>query len=296
MKKAYPYLIRCALILSVSGCSKTEQNTPVQSTQSQPAAPVPAAAPKAVELTKDVLVDAFKRSSINSLPVFLKIADAQFEVVNAVDATRVIKGTVTLEVLEDTFKKSRALQFQTPSTTYRIQLLNAVKKKGNQISLPFSDRIDLAAAHPTIQLPALEDYGSEAAKYPHSFVEGSEKAMKAESLIDDALTASKKADIMQNKWHNLNRLKDGIADLDSFRSFMNNGGWSTITPCFDDQNYSDTLFQKVANRLNGNLAAQYDAFISSVKPLLDKEYPRVEKIINDAKEKSQVCSDYLLNL
>ena len=280
------------MMAAIAGCSKSDStsNSQPPTTKSAPATP------KVTELTKAVLVDAFKRSSINSLPVFLKIADAQFEVVNSVDTTRVIKGTVTLEVLEDTFKKSRVLEFQTPSTSYRIQLLNVVKKKGDQISLPFSDRIDLANDRPNLQLPALDDYGSEAAQFPHAYVEGSEKATKAQSLIDDALTSGKKADTLQNKWHNLQRLKDGIADVDTFRSFLHNGGWSTITPCFDDQNYSDSLFEKIERKLNGNLTAQYEAFTSSVTPLLDKEYPRVEKIINDAKEKSQTCGDYLLNL
>ena len=296
MKNKFTYLIPGLIIAAIAGCSKIESASSGQPIQTQPAAQTPTAAPKVAELTKAVLIDAFKRSSINSLPVFLKIADAQFEVVNSVDASRVIKGTVTLEVLEDTFKQSRVLQFQTPSTSYRIQLRNAVKKKDGQISLPFSDRINPADDRPTIQLPCLEDYGSEAAQFPHSYAEGSEKALKAQSLIEDALTASKKNDTLQNKWRNLQRIKDGIVDMDAFRAFSNGGGWSAIIPAFDDVNYYGALFEKVARKFNGNLAAQDAVFTSSVTPHLDKEYPRVGKIINDAKEKSQTCADYPLNL
>jgi hypothetical protein len=45
---------------------------------------LPVEKPKVAELTKDSLLEAFKRASVDSLPIFLKIADVQFEVVNSV--------------------------------------------------------------------------------------------------------------------------------------------------------------------------------------------------------------------
>ena len=201
-------------------------------------------------------------------------------------------------MLEDTFKKSRVLEFQTPSTSYRIQLLNVVKKKGDQISLPFSDRIDLANDRPNIQLPGLDDYGSEAAQFPHSYVEGSEKATKAEELIGAATDAKRKADLVDGKWQSLVRVKDSLESQDNFHSFKGCGtgpAWH-IARAFSDDSFANQVFCPLMNKYDASEATQFSAYKNLIEPKLADEYSRVEKIIQDSKDKAKACDDYLLNL
>lgn len=287
-------MIPCALIIGVAGCSKNAPSAGSQPSGTQTST----VKPKSAELTKDLLLDALKRSSINSLPVFLKITDVQFDVVNSVDTMRVIKGTVALEFLEDTFKPSRVLEYHDPSVHYQIQLLKPVKKKGEQISLPISERIDLANDRPTVPMPQLDDYGSEMAKFPHAYVEDSETATKAETLIHAATDAGHKADLVGNKWKCLQLVKESLDNADAFNGFWRNNGFGDPSVCisaaFGDRNFAYDWNGKMnsATSLNERFAAHRKL----VQPLFDEAYPPVEKIVNDAKEKAKACSDYLLNL
>jgi hypothetical protein len=187
--------------------------------ESQGVAPAPAQAapkPKLLDLNKDTLLAAFQRAGINALPSYLKIADMDFQVVNAVDASRVVNGNLTLEFLDDTFTKSRTLKYQDSSSSYEIQLLKGAKKKGDQITVPYSETINLAAPQMSVTLPTLDDYGNTASNLRHCYIEGGEVATNAEALIDAANDATHKAQPVLNKYKCLLLVKESFADADTF--------------------------------------------------------------------------------
>jgi hypothetical protein len=304
MKTVGYIVLTGSLLLLAAGCSKTDStdskqtSTEPQVTQAVPPVSLPAEKPKVVELTKESLVEAFKRASVDNLPVFLKIADVQFEVVSSVDTTRVIKGTVTLEVLEDTFTESRVLKYQTPSTAYSVQLLKTVKKKGDQIYIPFSERINLAAPQLRMQMPALEDFGREAAKFPHSYVEGGEQAVKAEGLIQAALDAARKANLVKDKWECLGAIQKSLTDVSAFADLVQSV-WrgKYLNRAFDDREFQTKWNEQIyPDRKFNSKKDQFAAHCKLVQSRFDEEYPAIQKIVSDAKDKAKACSDYLLNL
>lgn len=256
---------------------------------------------KLIELTQDSVLDAFKRSSMGRLPVFLKLADVHFDVVNSVDALRMIKGDVVVEFVEDTFEESRALRYQTPTTVYKVQLLKMVKKKGDRISRPFEAQIDLTDTSLKLPLPPLEDYGAEKARFRHGYVEGGEIAIKAEELINASADAAKKADLLQRKWDRLQTIKKLLTDEDYFNETIQGRGpaftlQDSDEVAFGDDDLTKRIYREVVNGKFRNLRDKYAAYKEIMNPAFEQAYPRIEKIILDAKQKDNACSEYLLNL
>jgi len=303
-------------ILALVGCDKKDTGTPPakQDSPSAASAQIPAAVapaplplppapppPVLVDLNKDTVLDAFKRSSVNTLPIFLKISDATFDVVNSVDTFRVIKGDVTLEFLEDTFVPSRELTFSTSSTNFKVELLKTVKKKGDKVTFPFEARLDLMQKPLNLVLPPLENYGREMAQYRHYYPEGGDVAVKAEAMMDAAADASRKAQLVEAKWNALNYLKNSLVDADHFQSFFDEryhagAGGACIARGFDDEEFGNNYSKSVLDGKFNSLADRYAAHKNFIQARFDKAYSPIEKIINDAKDKVSACSDYLLGL
>jgi len=289
----------CPLILTVAlaGCSKKESGTD-QISQGQPAAPAVAPKPKPPELTKATLLDAVKRGAVNSLPSYLVVSDVNYEVVSSVDNVRTIRGAVTLSFLENTFRKGQALQYQNPSVTYQIQLLKGVKKKGDQVELPFSQNIDLTVSPLTVPLPTLDDYGNAMSAFPHCYLEGGDVATNAAALIQAAADAAHKALPLKDKYTCLSLVNESLSDPDTFNKFMRDNAYGDAFVCiskaFGDVNFS----YKWNGAVNSaqSLKDKFAAHTKLVQPLLDEVFAPIDKIVRDAKAKDKACSDYLMNL
>ena len=283
-------------------CVFSKQDSTAKAADTSPA-PASQGAPTAAAtlpvLNEATVLEAMNRSAGDSLPIFLRISKATFTVVNAVDSYRTIKGEVTFELLEDTFKPSSDLTFTTNSTQFTIHLLKVVKKKGDTIVLPFDARLDITRTPLNISMPQLEDYGREMAKFRHYYVEGGEVATKAKALIDAAVDATSKAKLVEQRWSALKQVKDSLIDAEHFQADLNEIGFTGEIPfavAFDDKEFTNDWYKQVRDRQFNSWAEKYGAHKTFVQASFDETYPKFEKIVNDAKVKADACSEYLLGL
>lgn len=248
-------------------------------------------------VNSQTVLAALKKSSTGSLPEFLKVSDVDFKARDSFENCCNLRGRVTVVFLEDTYKPSRVLQYDSPSKRYRIQLLERERRRSEKMELPFESRVDLTASELRVPFPRVGNVGLESSKFPHSYVEESQRARKAESLIEEAKGAAREAALVQSKWDAAGDIQKALIDLNHFSQVYQQGTYLSgrILKVCENTALSEKVQKTVSAPYNSTREAQ-EAFRTLVGTRFNEEYRRLEAITKDAQAKIKECSNYLAQL
>ncbi len=294
--------ITFAALLLLTACSKTEKvesPAPVTATHQVVTPPSVVQAPPApplAELNKAYVVDAIKRASLDNLPSFLTVSDADYSITNSVDAIRMIRGEAVFTFIENTYRPVRTVSFQTSATRYLLTVLHPVKQKNETIHVPLTATLDLSDFKPLINVSVQEDLGKLRNSFGLSAIDGDEIDVQAEKLVTESFEADKRAGRIKERWEALQRIQRALSDFDYFAANSHH----PIIEIDVLNGLDDVSLRQAVNKqvLGGKISKQerHANYVRIVQQRFDETYPRFAAIIEDATKKRRACEDFFLKL
>lgn len=248
------------------------------------------------ELTNARVLDALRRGTQPNLPAFVVIDAVTYDVVDQTKWERTIDGHLNLRMLEATYVPSERIGITRPAGDLIVQVLKPVKAKDEVIRLPFRASISLPDPSPSISLQGIKSsaWGTPWAGKQAALIEGSPEHRQALDLYEAFEAAVAKKKLVEKRWSDLQKIKAMVDDYDTFVAGAKSGLRSQLERAFDSSKLGKDYAQtagKAQNYATGR--ARHQAFIELVSPYLKTEYTRIERMVNDSKERADALAAFL---